>query len=89
MLTPSILFTLITGTIGSFQVFTSTYLTTVGGPNNASLTLVLYLYREGFQYFHFGYASAVAWVMFVLILIWTALVFGSSRYWVYYEGERQ
>jgi len=49
----------------------------------------LYLYREGFQYFHFGYASAVAWVMFVLILIWTALVFGSSRYWVYYEGERQ
>jgi multiple sugar transport system permease protein len=89
MLTPTILFTLVTGVIGSFQVFTSSYLTTSGGPNNATLTLVLYLYRKGFQYFQFGYASAIAWVMFLLIVIWTALVLRTARAWVYYEGERQ
>jgi multiple sugar transport system permease protein len=89
MVTPAILFTLITGTIGSFQVFTSSLLTTNGGPDNASMTLVLYLYQRGFQYFEFGYASAIAWLMFALILLWTGLVLGSARFWVYYEGQRR
>ena len=73
--------------IGSFQVFTSSFLTTAGGPNNATLTLVLYLYRKGFQYFQFGYASAIAWVMFVLVVVWTVLVLRSARAWVYYESD--
>jgi multiple sugar transport system permease protein len=88
MVTPSILFTLVTGTIGSFQVFTSSFLITAGGPNNASLTMVLYLYQNGFQFFQFGYASAIAWVMFLMIVVWTALVLGSARSWVYYEGAQ-
>jgi multiple sugar transport system permease protein len=88
MLTPAILFGLVTGVIGSFQVFTASFLTTGGGPNNASLTLVLYLYTKGFKHFEFGYASAIAWVMFALILIWTLLVLGSARRWVYYEADR-
>ncbi len=88
MLTPALLYGLIAGTIGSFQVFTASYLTTNGGPNNATLTLVLYLYKTGFEHFQFGYASAIAWITFGLILAWTAAVLRSARYWVYYESER-
>jgi multiple sugar transport system permease protein len=60
---------------------------TQGGPNNASLFLVLYLYRNAFSYFDMGYASAIAWVLFAIIMLFTLLVFRSSSLWVYYEGE--
>lgn len=87
LMTPTIFFNVIMNIIGSFQVFTSAFIATQGGPNNATLTLVLYLYRKGFQQFRFGYASTVSWALLVIILIFTALVFRSSSMWVYYESE--
>ncbi len=87
MLTPTIYFNLLINIIGSFQVFTQSYIMTQGGPNNATLTQVLYLYRKGFQNFQFGYASALAWALFLVILVFTALVVRSSENWVHYEGE--
>jgi multiple sugar transport system permease protein len=87
MLTPTIFFSLIMRIIGSWQVFTQSYVMTEGGPNNATLTMVLHLYNKGFTQLHFGYASALAWLLFTIILIFTALVFRSSALWVYYEGE--
>jgi multiple sugar transport system permease protein len=86
LLTPTIFFNVVINIIGSYQVFTNAYVLTQGGPNNATLTLVLYLYRQGFQLFHFGYASAVAWALFAIILFFTLLVVRSSDLWVYYEG---
>jgi multiple sugar transport system permease protein len=60
---------------------------TSGGPNNATLFYLLYLYRNAFEYFRMGYASALAWVLFIYILFLTLALQSSSRYWVYYEGE--
>lgn len=88
ILTPVILFNLLTGIIGSFQTFTQAYIMTNGGPANATLFYVLYLYRNGFQYVKMGYASALAWVLFVIILICTLAVLRTSRGWVYYGGMR-
>lgn len=87
LMTPVIFFNLITGIIGSFQVFTQAYVMTEGGPNNASLFYVLHLYRNAFKYWKMGYASALAWVLFLILLLLTALVFKTSSRWVYYEAE--
>jgi multiple sugar transport system permease protein len=86
LLTPTIFFNVIISIIASYQVFTNAYILTNGGPNNATLTLVLYLYRQAFQLFQFGYASAVAWALFAIILVFTLLVVRSSELWVHYEG---
>ena len=86
MVSPTLFFSLITGLIGSFQIFLSTFVMTEGGPNNATLTLVLYLYRQAFLQFRMGYASALAWIIFVLILVLSLFLFRSSALWVYYEG---
>jgi multiple sugar transport system permease protein len=86
LLTPTIFFNIIINIIGSFQVFTNAYVLTQGGPNNATLTLVLFLFRQGFQLFKFGYASAIAWLLFLLILVFSVIVIRSSSYWVHYEG---
>jgi multiple sugar transport system permease protein len=88
MISPTILFTLVLGIIGSFQVFTQAYVMTDGGPLNSTLMYVLYLYRTGFRNLFMGYASAMAWLLFLFILLMTALVFRSSPLWVYYEGRR-
>jgi multiple sugar transport system permease protein len=87
MLSPTIFFTLIMGIIGAFQFFTEPLVMTQGGPNNATLSILLYIYRKSFQQLHFGYASLLAWVLFVIILACTLLVLRSSAAWVYYEGE--
>jgi multiple sugar transport system permease protein len=87
MISPVLFFNLIMGIIGSFQVFTQSFVMTEGGPNNGSLFLVLYLYRNAFQYFKMGYASSLAWVLFLIIMVFTLLVFRSSSVWVYYESE--
>ena len=86
LLTPTIFFNVITNIIYSYQVFTNAYVLTNGGPNNATLTMVLYLYRQAFQLFKFGYASAIAWALFAIILVFTLLVMRSSQWWVHYEG---
>ncbi len=87
MVSPTIFFNLVMGVIGSFQVFTSSFVMTQGGPHYATLFYLLYLYQKAFQYFQMGYAAAMAWILFVIILICTLLVFKSSAGWVYYEGE--
>ena len=88
MLSPTIFFNLIMGFIGSFQIFTSVFIMTSGGPGNASLMLVLYIYRQAFQYFNMGYASALSWVLFLVVLALTIIQFKMSDRWVYYEGLR-
>ncbi|MBM4045624.1 MAG: extracellular solute-binding protein, partial [Planctomycetes bacterium] len=85
MLTPTILFNLIMGTISSFQVFTQAYVMTKGGPNRATLFYVLHLYDKAFQDFEMGYACALAVILFAVIFAFTCLQLWSSRRWVYYE----
>ena len=87
MLTPTIFFNLIMSIIGAWQVFTQSYIMTAGGPNNATLTMVLLIFRKAFEQFHFGYASAIAWVLFAIVMVFTLLVFRSSEAWVYYAGR--
>lgn len=88
MISPVILFNVILGIIGSFQYFTQAYVMTQGGPDNSSLFFALYLYQNAFQYLHLGYASAMAWLLFVIILLATLLVFRTSARWVYYGNEQ-
>jgi len=87
MMTPVIFFNLVMNMIFAFQVFTQPFIMTQGGPRYATLFYVLYLYQNAFQFFRMGYAAALAWVLFVLILLLTVLVFRSSAMWVFYEGE--
>jgi len=87
MLSPTILFLLVNGIIGSFQVFSVAYVLTGGGPVRSTLFYLLYFYRTGFSYFRMGYASALVWVLLVIIMILTALIFKSSSLWVFYESE--
>ncbi|HMP39403.1 MAG TPA: sugar ABC transporter permease [Roseiflexaceae bacterium] len=82
-------FNLVLGIIGALQVFTDAFVITGGGPNNATLFLAIYLYRHAFLFLNMGYAAALAWVMFIIVMILTLLVFRSSPLWVFYESERQ
>ena len=88
MMTPQIFLTLVLAVIGSFQVFTTALIVTEGGPADATLFLLLYLYWNGFRFFKMGYASAIAWLLFLIILFLTIVQFALARRWVYYEGER-
>ena len=67
------------------QIFTEAFIMTNGGPADASLFYLLYLYRQAFQYFDMGYASALAWVLFIVILVLTIILFKTGKSWVYYE----
>jgi multiple sugar transport system permease protein len=86
MMTPIIFFNLVMGMMDSFKLFTQAFVMTGGGPRYASLFYVYYLFQHAFQRFHMGYASAMAWVFFLIIMAFTLLVFRSSKAWVYYEG---
>lgn len=86
MLTPAIFFNLVMGIIGTLQTFTQAFVTTNGGPNNATLFYALYLYNNAFRYYQMGYASALAWMLLIIIFIITRVVFKTSN-WVYYEAE--
>ena len=88
LLTPTIFFNLILSIIATSQSFTQAFVATNGGPLDSTLFYVLYLYRQAFQNFRMGYASAMAWVLFVVILALTLLVIRSARSWVYYDGEQ-
>lgn len=85
MLSPTLFFQLIMGIIGSFQVFTQVYVMTQGGPANATLVYVLYLYQNAFQWWKMGYASALAWVLFAIVLIFTLIQFKLAPRWVNYD----
>lgn len=86
MLSPYILFNLITGVIATMQIFTEAYIMSDNGkPNNSLLFYALYLFDQAFQYFRIGYAAALAWILFLLVLTLTVLQLWSSRRWVHYE----
>ena len=87
LITPVILFTMVMGVIASFQTFTQAYIMTSGGPANATLFYLLYLYKNAFNWFEMGYASALAWLLFIVIMICTVILWTTSARWVYYEGE--
>jgi multiple sugar transport system permease protein len=87
MISPVILFNLILGVIGSFSVFALAYVGTNGGPNYATWFFMLHLYHNAFSYFQMGYASALAWIFFVLIFILSFIQIRLSRRWVYYEFQ--
>ncbi|WP_307322283.1 carbohydrate ABC transporter permease [Evansella vedderi] len=87
LLSPVILFNLVMVSISSLQVFTSAYIVSEGsgGPANSTLFYTLYLYQKGFSFFEMGYASAMAWLLLIVIALLTAIIFFSSKYWVHYE----
>lgn len=87
MLSPVILFNLIMQIINGFMVFTQAYIITGGAPLDTTLFYSLYLYQKAFQSFDMGYASAMAWILLVIIAFFTLLAFKSSKFWVYYESE--
>lgn len=97
MISPTLFFVLVMGIIGSFQVFTPVFLIAGGGaygdaprgPLNSLLFWVVYIYNSAFFYFRMGYASALAWVLFLVLVVMTVIQFSVSRRWVYYEGEER
>lgn len=87
MLTPTIFFQLVVELIGVFQTFTPSFVATRGGPLKSTFFYMLYIYSKAWQSLRMGYASALAWILAMIILAITALVFRSSPYWVHYEAE--
>lgn len=87
MLSPVIFFNMVLGIIASFQTFTQAYVMTSGGPVDSTLFYALYLYRNAFRLLQMGYASAMAWILLLIILALTLLQFRMGRSWVYYEGD--
>ena len=87
MMSPVIFFNLIVGFITSLQAFVQIFVMTDGGPANATLVYGLYIYRNAFRFFKMGYASALSWVLFVVIIAITIAQFVLARRWVYYEGD--
>jgi multiple sugar transport system permease protein len=88
MLSPSIYFNLILGFIGSFQMFTPAFIiTNNGGPMNSTFVYALYLYERAFGRLEMGYASALAWIMLLIIVAVTSIISITSKYWVFYESE--
>lgn len=89
-LTPTIFFLLLTGIVGSFQVFTSAYVINgrgAGGPDNAGLFYMLYLFNQAFQQYNMGYASAMAWIGGLISMILAVIVYRTQNKWVYYEAD--
>jgi multiple sugar transport system permease protein len=87
MLTPTIFLNLVLGLIGGLRVFTIAFVATDGGPANSTLFYLLHLFNNAFRFLEMGYASALAWVFTILVLVLTALQFRMSRRWVYYAGQ--
>ena len=87
MLSPYILFNLIMGLIGTFQIFTQAFIMTQGGPVDSTLFYAYNLFNNAFRYMKMGYASALAWVLFGIILVLTVLQLRISKLWVYYESD--
>ncbi len=88
LLSPTIFFNLVLSVITTFQSFTSAFVATNGGPLDSTLFLVLYIYRQAFEFFHMGYAAALAWVLFAVVMVFTLLLMRSQKFWVFYLGER-
>ena len=88
MISPTMFFNLILGVIGALRVFTVAYVSTEGGPAYATWFYILHLYTQAFKYFNMGYASALAWIFFIILIAFTYLQVRASRHWVFYAGEQ-
>jgi len=88
LLTPVLFFNVVLRIIYLFQWFVEPAVVTNGGPDNSTLSYVLYLYRNAFSYLQMGYGAALAWILFAIVLVLTLLTFRSSPAWVYYEASR-
>lgn len=86
MLSPALFFVIVVSTVGSFQIFTEIRIMTEGGPGTSSFVLVWYLWQQAFVYLRMGYASAVAWILFVVVMALVGLQFWIGSRWVYYES---
>jgi multiple sugar transport system permease protein len=86
MLTPVIFFNLVMGVIGAFQYFTQAYIMTEGGPDDSTHFYALYLFNRAWRYLDMGYASAMAWILFVIVMVLTVAIFKTHRRWVHYGG---
>ena len=89
MITPTIFFNLVIGVIGALRTFTTAFVATGGGPHYSTWFSILHLYQTAFQSFDMGYASALAWIFFVIVITLTTFNVRFSRHWVYYEGEER
>ena len=89
LISPMVLYNLILGIINAMQVFTSGFVITKGGPAKSTYFYVLYLYEEAFKYHNMGYASALAWILFLLIFVLTLIVLRVSKQMVYYETDQK
>lgn len=89
MLSPVILFNAVMQTIGAFMTFVPAFIISkgTGGPSDGTLLYSLYLFLQGFEFFNMGYASAMAWVMLIIVAILTSIIFATSKFWVHYESE--
>ncbi len=87
MLSPIIFFNLIMQIIHAFMAFTQSFLITKGGPVDSTLFYAVYLYERGFSYFEMGYASALAWILLMIVALFTFIIFKTSTAWVHYEDE--
>jgi multiple sugar transport system permease protein len=87
LLTPTIFFNMVLGIIGALRVFTAAFIATAGGPAYATHFFALHIYEKAFKYFEMGYASALAWIFFFIMFVFTFIQFRASRRWVYYAGE--
>ena len=88
MITPVLFFNVVMGFINSFQAFTESFVMTGGGPVHSTRFFLLHLYQNAFVFFRMGYAAALSWALFVIILLLTIVIFRSSSWWVFYEGEK-
>lgn len=88
-MSPVVFYNLVMGIVAGLQTFTQPYVMTNGGPSNASLTYVLHLYKQAFQFSKMGYANALAFVLLIFTILISLAVFRSSKGWVYYDGDKK
>jgi multiple sugar transport system permease protein len=87
MISPALFLVIVIATVNSFQIFVNIRVMTQGGPGTSTLVLVYYLFQNAFTYLRMGYASALAWLLFIIVGFFTWLQFRASTKWVYYEGD--
>ncbi|WOO87087.1 sugar ABC transporter permease [Mollicutes bacterium LVI A0039] len=85
IITPVVLFNFVMGLVHAFQEFNAPYLITDGGPMHSTYLMNMYIYESAFTTYNMGYASALSWVLFIIIMVFTLMVFRSSKYWVHYS----
>lgn len=86
LISPTIFFNVVLGIIAALKVFTTAFVTTQGGPSYATWFFALHIYNEAFKYFRLGYGSALAWVLAIILIVFTFIQISYSRRWVHYEG---